>query len=260
MAAWSIALLLGGALAVTLHLLGRGRAERARLHERLESAAQELERLQLSFARFAPQQVIEKIIAAGVSTSAEKREVTVLFADLVGFTRLSEGLDPEVLVRVLNGYFARMSRVITEHRGHVSKFIGDGILALFGAIERNPWQASDAVRAALAMRAELEAYGREIGGQVPEPLRIGIGVHSGPAVAGVIGSDELMEFTVIGQTVNLASRVEHLTRRVAADILVTEAVRRNLDERFVLRPIEPATLPGIAAPVVTYAVEGYLGT
>jgi class 3 adenylate cyclase len=253
----AVLLLLGGALAAAVYLLGRARSERDRLRLRLEGATQELERLQLAFARFAPQQVIEKIIAAGVSTSAEKREVTVLFADLVGFTRLSEGLDPEVLVRVLNGYFARMSRVITEHRGHVSKFIGDGILALFGAIERNPWQASDAVRAALAMRAALETYGGELGGQVPERLRIGIGVHAGPAVAGIIGSNELVEFTVIGQTVNLASRVEHLTRRVGADILVTEAVRRNLDERFVLRSIEPASLPGIAAPVVTYAVEGY---
>lgn len=253
----SILLLLGGALAVAVYLLERGRAERNRLRVRLEGATQELERLQLSFARFAPQQVIEKIIAAGVSTSAEKREVTVLFADLVGFTRLSEGLEPEVLVRVLNGYFVRMSRVITAHRGHVSKFIGDGILALFGAIERNPWQASDAARAALAMRAALATYSDELGGLVPARLCVGIGIHSGPAVAGVVGSDELMEFTVIGRTVNLASRVEHLTRRVGADILVTEAVRRNLDGRFLLRPIEPATLPGIAEPVVTYAVEGY---
>ena len=259
MTRWSVELLLGGGLAAALYLLRRARSERARLRQRLDLASQELERLQLSFARFAPQQVIERIIAAGISTSAEKKEVTVLFADLVGFTVLSERLEPEALVRLLNGYFARMSRVITAHRGHVSKFIGDGILALFGAIERNPWQATDAVHAALAMRAELEAYERELGLDLPAPLRVGIGVHRGPVVAGVTGSHELMEFTVIGQTVNLASRVERLTRKLGSDILVTDAVRSELDQRFELRPLAPEPIRGIVDPVVTYAVEGYRG-
>ena len=259
MTRWSVELLLGGGLAAALYLLRRARSERARLRQRLDLASQELERLQLSFARFAPQEVIERIIAAGISTSAEKKEVTVLFADLVGFTVLSERLEPEALVRLLNGYFARMSRVITAHRGHVSKFIGDGILALFGAIERNPWQATDAVHAALAMRAELEAYERELGLDLPAPLRVGIGVHRGPVVAGVTGSHELMEFTVIGQTVNLASRVERLTRKLGSDILVTDAVRSELDQRFELRPLAPEPIRGIVDPVVTYAVEGYRG-
>ena len=259
MTPWSVELLLGGGLAAALYLLRRAWSERARLRQRLDLASQELERLQLSFARFAPQQVIERIIAAGISTSAEKKEVTVLFADLVGFTFLSERLEPEALVRLLNGYFARMSRVITAHRGHVSKFIGDGILALFGAIERNPWQATDAVHAALAMRAELEAYERELGLALPAPLRVGIGVHRGPVVAGVTGSNELMEFTVIGRTVNLASRVERLTRKVGADILVTDAVRSELDQRFELRLLAPEPVRGIVEPVLTYAVQGYRG-
>jgi adenylate cyclase len=259
MTRWGVELLLGGAFAGTLYFLRQVRRERARLRQRLELASQELERLQLAFGRFAPAQVIERIIAAGISTSAEKKEVTVLFADLVGFTVLSERLEPEVLVRLLNGYFARMSRVITAHRGHVSKFIGDGILALFGAIERNPWQANDAVHAALAMRAELEAYDRELDLDLPAPLRVGIGLHRGPVVAGITGSDELMEFTVIGRTVNLASRVERLTRKVGVDILVTDAVRQELDQRFELRPLAPESVAGIAEPVVTYAVQGFRG-
>jgi adenylate cyclase len=257
MSQWALELFLAGLLVGTLALLRRARRERAQLRQRLDLSAQELERLQRSFARFAPEQVIERIIAAGISTSAEKKEVTVLFADLVGFTTLSEQLEPEVLVRVLNGYFARMSRVITAHRGHVSKFIGDGILALFGALERNPWQANDAVHAALAMQTELAAYGRELGLDLPAPLRVGIGLHRGSVVAGVTGSDELMEFTVIGPTVNLASRVERLTRKVGADILVTDAVRRQLDERFALRALPPESVRGIVEPVPTYAVEGF---
>ena len=218
----------------------------------------ELQQLETSFARFAPRQVIERIIASGASTTtAEKKDVTILFADIVGFTHLSESLDADLLVTILNGYFARMSRVIADHRGHVSKFIGDGILALFGAIEPNPWQANDAVHAALAMQAELQAYNRElIPSGIPE-IRVGIGLHRGTAVAGLIGSNELMEFTVIGHHVNLASRVEGLTRLHRVGILVTPALRDALDPRFVLRELPAATVPGISEPLVTYAVDAF---
>lgn len=233
-----------------------GRAEAKHLRRRLQSATASLERLQLAFARFAPQDVVERIIASGVSTSAEKKTVTVLFADIVGFTALSEWMEPALLVEILNGYFARMSKAIAEHRGHVSKFIGDGILALFGALEPNPWQADDAVCAALAMRAALEEYNAELAGAGRPVLRVGIGLHRGVTVAGVIGSEELVEFTVIGSTVNLASRVEQLTRRHAADILITAAVREALDARFALRELPAALVAGISEPVMTYAIEG----
>jgi adenylate cyclase len=225
------------------------------MRRRLQIATESLERLQLSFARFAPQQVVEGIIASGVSTSAEKKLVTVLFADIVGFTSLSERMEPALLVQILNGYFTYMSRAIAEHRGHVSKFIGDGILALFGALEPNPWQTDDAVCAALAMREALVKYNEELARAGLPTLRIGIGLHRGVAVAGIIGSEELVEFTVIGSAVNLASRVEHLTRRHAVDILVTAAVREVLDARFALRELPPMAVSGISAPVVTYAVE-----
>jgi adenylate cyclase len=248
-----------GAVVATLgYAVWRARAEAEHLRRRLESATTSLEQLQLSFARFAPQEVVERIIASGVSTSAEKKTVTVLFADIVGFTALSERMEPALLVQIVNGYLARMSRAIAEHRGHVSKFIGDGILALFGALEPNPWQADDAVRAALATREALEEYNKELAQAGQPPLRVGIGLHRGVAVAGVIGCEELVEFTVIGSTVNLASRVEHLTRRHAADILITAAVREALDARFALLELPAAAVAGISEPVVTYAVEGVL--
>jgi adenylate cyclase len=203
---------IGAVVAALGYAFWRAQAEAKHLRRRLESATTSLEQLQLSFARFAPQKVVERIIASGVSTSAEKKTVTVLFADIVGFTALSERTEPALLVQILNGYFARMSRAIAEHRGDVSKFIGDGILALFGALEPNPWQADDAVRAASAMREAIEEYNEELALAGQPALRVGIGLHSGIAVAGVIGCEELVEFTVIGSTVNLASRVEHLTR------------------------------------------------
>jgi adenylate cyclase len=250
----------GGGAASGLALLcvwWRTRREVSRLRERLETASMELQRLQIAFARFTPQEVIERIIASGVATSADKKEVTVLFADLVGFTRISERLDPAVLVQILNGHFARMSRVITEHRGHVSKFIGDGMLALFGALDANPWQANDAVHAGLAMRAALGEYNRELEAAGLPTLRMGIGLHRGVAVAGVVGSHELMEFTVIGNTVNLAARVERLTRVHQTDMLVTRAVKETLDPRFVLRELPAVPIRGISDPVVTFAVERF---
>ena len=255
---WAMAGIALVTIAVLFGLVARSRGEAARLRRALSTAAVDLERLQLSFSRFAPQAVVESIIARGVTTTADRKEVTILFADLVGFTPLSERLDPNVLVDVLNGYFTRMTRVVADHRGHVSKFIGDGMLALFGALERNPWQANDAVQAALAMQDALAAYNGELQDRGLPALRVGIGVHAGNVVAGVIGSSELMEFTVVGSPVNLAARVEELTRVYDAGILVTDAVRQGLGPNVRLRELPPTPVAGVAEPVQIFAVEGLL--
>ncbi|HYV56177.1 MAG TPA: adenylate/guanylate cyclase domain-containing protein, partial [Candidatus Nitrosopolaris sp.] len=165
----------------------RSRRAVAALERRLEAASRGLESLQQAFSHFAPAEVVEEIIAQGFSTRSEKKEITVLFADLKGFTALAERLEPEVLVRVLNGYFERVSRAITAHRGHVSKFMGDGVLALFGALEANPWQTNDAAHAALAMRSALADYNAALVGEGLPPLAVGVGIHRGSVVAGVIG-------------------------------------------------------------------------
>jgi adenylate cyclase len=252
--AWLAALATIGAAAA---LWQRAHAARrfGRLRERFEDARDKLERLQHAFQRFAPRDVVENL-AAGDEPRADRREVTVLFADLVGFTRLSEHTEPGALVRILNGYHARMQRVIAEHRGHVALLIGDGILALFGAFDHNPWQSDDAARAALAMRAELVAYNEELGGEQQAALSLGIGVHRGIVVAGLVGSSELQQWTAVGRTVNLAARVQDLTRDLGVDVLLTEGVRRALDPRFRLRAMPARTVRGIAEPVATYALEG----
>lgn len=234
------------------------RSERLRLQ--LDAAAVDLQQLQQACARLAPAGVVQRLIADGVTpgteAAAERKIVTALFADLVGFTAMSERLEPAVLARVLNGYFQRMSDAIHEHRGHVSTFLGDGILAYFGALQPNPWQCDDAVRAALAMRAAIRAYSAELAAEGLPPLAVGIGIHRGPGLAGLVGSRERMEYAFVGRTVNLAARVQTLTRTHQVDILVTEALREQLDSRFVLRPMPPEEVKGIAEPVVTYAVEG----
>lgn len=228
-------------------------ADRRRLRRRLDGAAAELQRLQAAFGQFAPGAVVDRIVARGTANDAERREVTVLFADLFGFTALGETLPPEALVALLNDYFARMSRVVEQHRGEVSKFIGDGMMAVFGAHAPNPWQVNDAVHAALAMQRALVEHNAAGG----PPLRVGIGIHTGPAVAGLLGSRTLMEFTVVGGTVNLAARVESLTRVLDAAILVTGAVRARLDPRFRLQAMPPTAVRGVAEPVATWAVVGW---
>jgi adenylate cyclase len=247
-----IALLVAALAAATAW---NARREARRLRERVARASDELEQLQQSFRRFAPGEVIESLIQ-GVRPPPERREVTVLVADLVGFTALSERLDPSVLVQVLNGYLERMSQTLTEHRGHVSKFLGDGILALFGALRPNPWHADDAVRAALAMRASLARYNRELEAAGLPSLAIGIGIERGPVIAGVIGTRELEEYTVIGRTVNVAARVQSATREHGVDILITDNVRASLDGQVTLRALPPAPLKGVSEPVAIWAVEG----
>ncbi len=248
---------LGVALAPLVFLLVRTRRTVTALEERLTTAANGLETLQHAFSRFAPPAVVEDIIARGESQRSEKKEVTVLFADLKGFTALSEQLDPEILVRILNGYFQRMSQAIRRHQGHVAEFIGDGILALFGALETNPWQTNDAVHAALAMRAALGEYNAALGAERLPALAMGVGVHRGTVVAGVFGNAELMKYGVIGSTVNLASRVQGLTRVHGVDILVTEATEAALDRRFRLRGMPPTEVKGFSGALRTFAVEGF---
>jgi len=160
-------------------------------------------------------------------------------------------------VRILNGFFERMSHAISSHRGHVAKFIGDGILALFGALEPNPWQAADAVHAALAMREALADYNVALRAEGAAPLAMGVGIHHGVAVAGVIGSAELVEYGVIGATVNLAARVQALTRAHDVDILVTAEVQSRLEPRFLVRAMPPMSVKGVSTPLPTFAVEGF---
>ncbi|MGI9265116.1 MAG: adenylate/guanylate cyclase domain-containing protein [Gammaproteobacteria bacterium] len=253
------------ALLIVFLLVGLGvfawsrQLQNRRLTRRLEHATVELQKLQIAFSRFAPDAVIEKIIADGSADVGEKKEVTILFADLVGFTAMSEGSRPTDLVRILNGYFERMSQAITNRRGYVSTFIGDGILALFGAMEPNPWQGDDAVHAALDMHSALVAYNEELQAEGLPALSLGIGLERGVGVAGLVGSHDLKEFTVVGGTVNVASRVQNLTRVHPANVIVTQTLKETLDPRFGLRQLPDTAVKGIEKPLVIHAVDGYDG-
>jgi class 3 adenylate cyclase len=246
-------------LAVLVGALYRQRWRNRGLQAQLEAAAAELQHLQEACSRLAPAGVVQRLIADGVKPgtepAAERKVVTALFADLVGYTAMSERLEPADLARVLNGYFQRMSDAIHEHRGHVSTFLGDGILAYFGALQPNPWQCDDAVRAALAMRAAMSEYNIKLAREGLPPLAVGIGIHRGPGLVGLVGSRERREYAYIGRAVNVAARVQTLTRIHQVDILVTEALRAELDSGFVLVPMPAELVKGVAEPVVTFAVR-----
>jgi class 3 adenylate cyclase len=247
--------LAAGVVALALYAATVARAGAAQAR-RIAAATHDLESLQHAFSRFAPARVVDDI-AQGHQTTPERKDVTVLFADLKGFTPLAERLDPGVLVEVLNGWLRRMSTVLTAHQGHVAKFIGDGIMALFGALEPNPWQANDAAHAALAMQTALADYNATLVAEGLPALAMGVGIHRGSVVAGVFGSADLVEYGVIGSTVNLASRVEGLTRTLGVDVLVTAAVDDALDRRFRRDPMPPTPVKGVATPIQTFALRGF---
>jgi adenylate cyclase len=252
-----VALAVALLLALTfLFLHQAGMRDKLLARRQLEGAHSELERLQRAFSQFTPSGLVDRIIDAGMDITAEKRLVTILFADIQGFTQLTERLEPAALLRVLGGYFAAMSEAITAHHGSVTRFIGDGLMALFGALVTNPWQVKDAVEAGLAMRASLAEYNRSLVAEGLPPLAIGIGINHGLVVVGVVGSEGLLQFDVHGDAVNVAARVEALTRKFGTDLLVTAAVRKELDGRFVMREMPPTLVKGKTEAILTYAVDG----
>ena len=208
------------------------------------------------FKRYVSDTVIEKILESsdGLTLQGETKEVSVLFADIRNFTSRSEGIPAEQLVLLLNRYFDGMVKAIQSNGGMVDKFIGDGIMALFGAPLADKDAPLNAVKAALDMLTALEQLNRDLVEEGLEPIGIGVGIHTGPVVIGNVGSPERMEYTAIGDVVNTASRIESLTRKFDADILISADTFRAVGESVRTEYRGSAEVKGKAQLVEIYQV------
>ncbi len=187
----------------------------------------------------------------------QRREMSVLFSDIRGFTTVTERGQPEEIVGMLNEYFSKMVAIVFRHKGTVDKFVGDMVMALFGAPLDDPDHADHAVQAALDMLEELKGLNAQwkAEGRFAE-LDIGIGVNTGPMIAGNIGSDAIMSYTVIGDAVNLGSRLESLNKQYGTRIIISDATRSKLTGRYTFRPLGDVVVKGKTQPVAIFEVTG----
>lgn len=186
----------------------------------------------------------------------ERREVTIFFSDIRGFTGISEGLEPEALAELLNEYLGAMTDVIFQHEGLLDKFIGDAVMAFWGAPVAAPDHAARCCRAALDMRRALHTLHDRWRAQGLPLLEIGIGIHSGEAVVGNFGSSQRFNYTVMGDAVNLASRLEGLNKAYSTRILISESTRRAIGGEFVCREIDWVRVKGRSKPVAIHELLG----
>src|SRR3954452_8392655 len=219
----------------------------ARSFNEMLTGLQERERLRAAFGSYVSPDVAERVMAEGELLEGEGVEVTVLFVDIRNFTAFAERSTARETVAYLNDFFGLIVPIVERHRGHPNKFIGDGLMGVFGAPERLPNHAAAALAAAREIATAVEKrYG--------ERLQVGIGLNSGPVSVGSVGGGGRLEFTVIGDAVNVAARVEHLTRETGDTILLTEATRCLLDDDAGLEARGEAPLKGKTDPVPVYAV------
>ncbi|TGL63731.1 adenylate/guanylate cyclase domain-containing protein [Leptospira sarikeiensis] len=219
---------------------------------------EEREKIKDTFGKFVNKEIAERALAGDMPLGGVTKDVTVFFSDLRNFTGMSEKLKPSEVVDFLNAYFTEMVECIYLTEGIVDKFIGDAIMAHWGALYTDENDARNAINSALLMRSALLEFNR-IGVEIGRPqARFGCGINTGPVVVGQIGSEKKLEFTVIGDAVNLASRIEYLTKDFGTDILVSETSYEKVKDHYKFETLPPVWIRGKEKPQQLYAVLGWL--
>jgi adenylate cyclase len=210
------------------------------------------------FGQYVSKDVYEQLVAdpSRARLGGTRREMTVLFSDIRGFTTVSERGQPEEIVGMLNEYFTRMVDLVFAHKGTLDKFVGDMVMALFGAPLDDRDHADHAVACALDMVDELGRLNAGWRAEGRAELDIGIGINTGAMIAGNIGSEAIMSYTVIGDAVNLGARLESLNKQYASRIIISESTRAQLTGRYVIRPLGDVVVKGKTMPVAIFEVVG----
>jgi len=231
---------LAGSLALSLNAMGAGLRERDRVKE--------------VFGRYIATQVSDRILKGDVNLGGESREVTILFSDIRNFTAMSEEMAPQQVVAFLNAYFSEMVEAVFEQGGVLDKFLGDGMMAVFGSLGDQPDHALRAVRAALRMKALLGKINGERAVEGKPPIAIGVGIHTAEVIVGNIGSTRRLEYTVIGDGVNTSSRVQALNKEFGTTILITETTFDAVGGEFDCRPMPETKIRGKQRQLKFYEV------
>lgn len=222
----------------------------------------EREKLMVSFSKFTNKTIAQKAASGELALGGENRNATIFFSDIRSFTAMSETMQPKEVVEFLNAYMTRMVECVNKTNGVVDKYIGDAIMAVWGAPDSAGSPAADAlnaVTAALMMRITLFRFNKGRKEKGLSPVKIGCGINSGPVVAGQIGSDERMEYTVIGDAVNLASRTEALNKPFATDILITENTYNLIKDKVIVEEMPGVHVKGKTDAIKMFAVINLKG-
>ncbi len=225
----------------------------------LQRKVEDQERVVRLFQKYVPRDIVEEALTLGPDhrvLEGESRIVSVLLSDIRDFTAMGARMDPKDVVSFLNSYFAAMTACVKRHSGTVNKFIGDGILAIFGAPVSYIENRQNAVLAAIEMVEELKeinaAYEEQLGGTV----QIGIGINTGEVIVGNIGSEDRIEYTVIGDTVNVASRIERLTKGHADAIFISRSTHDGVKDLALTKPLGAFEVRGKAEAIDLFEVIG----
>ena len=248
-----------------IHLRPRTKDEIGYLTDRFINMAgglEERQRLMSTFTKFVNKDIAQKAANGELTLGGEDKNATVFFSDIRSFTAMSEKMTAPEVVEFLNDYFTRMVDCVNKTNGIVDKFIGDAVMAVWGAATTNGSPEEDAwaaVKAALMMRIALYHFNENQIAHGRNPIKIGCGINSGPIVAGQIGSEDHMNYTVIGDTVNLASRTEALNKPFATDILITENTYLLIKDKIIAEEMPGVHVKGKTDPIKMYAVVNAKG-